>query len=327
MPRVLVTPTLLRNDSGAFSQILLKAGFEVVFPPDACDTYQAANLLRLLDGVEGMVASTEPMPRELLAQTRLRAIARVGVGFDSIDIPGATDLGIAVTITPGTLEESVAEHTVALMLAVTRDLLRKDREVRSGVWLRKPFPRMAGRTFGIVGLGRIGKAVVPKVQGLGMKVIACDPFADAAFARKHGIELVPLDELLARADVVSLHSPSTGETGNLINAETLALMKRGAVLINTSRGALVDEEAVCAALQEGRLMGAALDVFKREPLPLESPLLRCDNLLLCSHMGGLDGESIAAASNLAAKCLADLYHGVWPEACVVNPSVRPGWKW
>jgi phosphoglycerate dehydrogenase-like enzyme len=145
--------------------------------------------------------------------------------------------------------------------------------------------------------------------------------------RKHGISLVSLDELLATADVVSLHSPSTGETCNLINAETLATMRRGAVLLNTSRGALVDEEALCEALQSGHLLGAAVDVFKNEPLPLTSPLLRCENLLLCSHMGGLDGESVAAASSLAAKCLADLHQGIWPDACVVNKSVQTGWKW
>src|SRR5436305_2909416 len=137
-----------------------------------------ANLLPLLSSADAMLASVEKLTRDVLAQTKLRAIARMGVGYDSVDISAATDLGIPVTITPGTLEESVAEHTVALLLGVTRGLVQRDREVRAGRWSRLPMPRMAGRTFGVVGLGRIGRAVVPKIQGLGMKIVGFDPYAD-----------------------------------------------------------------------------------------------------------------------------------------------------
>lgn len=327
MPRVLVTPTILRNIPGPYSETLLQGGFEIVYPPEGCDTMQRENLLPLLAGADAMLASVEKMTREVLAATKLRAVARLGVGYDSIDIPAATDLGIAVTITPGTLEESVAEHTVALLLGVSRGLLQRDREVRAGRWSRLPMPRMAGRTFGIIGLGRIGKAVVPKVQGLGMKVIAFDPFADPDAAGRTGVTLMSLSELLQTADVVSLHTTTTAETANLINRETLAQMKPGAILVNTGRGALVDEEALCEALDRQHLFGAALDVFKTEPLPLTSPLLKYDNVLLCTHMGGLDWESQTAASNLAAQCIVDLYHGRWPETCVVNRTLRDKYKW
>ncbi|MDX1947482.1 MAG: phosphoglycerate dehydrogenase [Pirellulaceae bacterium] len=327
MPRVLVTPTLLRNLPGEYADILRQGGFEVVYPPDDCDTMQRENLLGLLAGADAMLASVEPLTREVLAQTKLRAIARMGVGFDAIDTQAATDLGIAVTITPGTLEESVAEHTVALMLGVTRGLVQRDREVRAGRWSRKAMPRIAGKTFGIVGLGRIGRAVVPKVQGLGMKVIAYDPFADEEFARQFGITLVTLDVLLATADVVSLHPPTTPETRNLINRDTLAKMKRDAVLINTARGAVLDEAALCEALDRGHLFGVGLDVFKTEPLPLDSPLLKYDNLLLCTHMGGMDYESQRATSCLAAQCLVDLFSGRWPEQCVVNRQLSGRYKW
>src|SRR4029079_8422471 len=153
MARVLVTPTILRHMPGLYSDTLLQGGFEIVYPPDSCDTMKRETLLPLLAGCDAMLASVEKMTREVLAGTKLRAIARLGVGYDSIDIAAATDLGIAVTITPGTLEESVAEHTVALLLGVTRQLVQRDREVRAGRWLRVPMPRMAGRTFGIVGLG------------------------------------------------------------------------------------------------------------------------------------------------------------------------------
>jgi D-3-phosphoglycerate dehydrogenase len=327
MPRVLVTPTIVRNVPGEYADLLRQAGLEVVYPPDGCDTMRRENLLPLLAEADAMIASTERLDREVLARTRLRCVARMGVGFDSVEVPAATDLGIVVTITPGTLEQSVAEHTVALMLGVTRCLVQRDREVRTGRWSRKPMPRIAGRVFGIVGLGRIGRAVVPKVQGLGMRVVACDPFAEPEAAAKSGVTLVSLPELLATADVVSLHPPTTADTANLINRQTLAQMKQGAVLINTARGAVVDEEALCEALDRGQLFGAALDVFKTEPLPLDSPLLKYDNVLVCTHMGGLDGDSQHAMSRLAAQCIVDLFQGRWPEACVVNRELRDAWKW
>lgn len=327
MPRVLVTPHLLRRQDGPYADILTAAGLEVVYPPGDIDTVKAGQLEPLLEGVDAVLASTELMSREILERSRLRVIARMGVGYDAIDVTAASNLNIAVTITPGVLEESVAEHTIALLLGLTRDVIGRDREVREGRWLRKPQPRMAGKTFGIVGLGRIGKAVVPRVKGLGMQAIAFDPFADQAFAATHEVRMVSLEELLATADVVSLHSPCTADTTHLINAETLAKMKPTAILINTSRGPLVDEGALAAALSAGHLYGAALDVFKVEPLPLTSPLLAAPRLLLASHMAGLDIESTIGMSSLAAQCIVDLYQGRWPEACVVNRELADRWKW
>src|SRR4051812_19323284 len=220
MPRVLFTPAVYRNVPGAYLETLKAGGMEIVYPPVGCDTMRPENLLPLLAGVDAMIASVEKMTREVMAATKLRGIARMGVGYDSVDIAAATDLGIPVTITPGTLEESVAEHTVALMLGVTRGLVQRDREVRSGCWSRLPMPRMAGRTFGLVGFGRIGRAVVPKVQGLGMKTIAFDPFADKDVASRLGVTLMSLSELLQAADVVSLHTTTTPETTNMINRQT-----------------------------------------------------------------------------------------------------------
>src|SRR5262245_34633083 len=327
MPRVLFTPTVFRNLPGAYRDTLIQGGFEIVYPPEGCDTMRLENLMPLLSGIDAMVASVEKMTRDVLAKTKLRAIARMGVGYDAIDVPAATDLGIAVTITPGTLEESVAEHTVALMLGVSRALLQRDREVRAGRWSRKPFPRMGGKTFGIVGLGRIGRAVVPKVQGLGMKVVAYDPYADKAWAASAGIPLLTFEELLRTADVVSLHVTTTPETTNMINRQTLALMKPSAILVNTGRGALVDEAALCDALDRGHLFGVGLDVFKTEPLPVPNRLLKYDNVLTCTHMGGLDTESTAAMANLAAQCIVDLSRGQWPDACVVNRELRERYKW
>lgn len=326
MPRVLVTPHPLNQTPGRYSEILAAAGFEIAYPPPGQSLAQNAALLAG-GGFDAMLASVEPLSREVLNSAKVRAIARMGVGFDAIDIPAATELGVVVTITPGTLEESVAEHTIALMLGVYRDLVRRDRHVRQGTWVRKAWPRLSGKTLGLVGLGRIGRAVVRRAQGLGLTVIAHDPFPDQAYAEANGVRLVSFEELLGTADVVSLHLPTTRETVDVINAKTLAMMKPGSVLINTARGAMVDEAALCEAIRSGHLLGAGLDVFKEEPLPTSSPLLELDNVLLCEHMGGLDEQSQEAMANLAAQCLADLFEGRWPERCVVNRDVGMGWTW
>jgi phosphoglycerate dehydrogenase-like enzyme len=327
MPRVLVTPHPLNRTPGEYSEILTRAGFEIVYPPAGQSLADNAAMLMADRSIEAILASVEPLSRDVLAASGLRAVARMGVGFDAIDIPAATELGVAVTITPGALEESVAEHTIALIFGVFRDLVRRDRNVRAGVWPRKAAPRIAGKTLGLVGLGRIGKAVVPRARGIGLSVIASDPFCDQRFADEHGVRYCSLDELFRTADIVSLHSPATAETTNLINRQTLATMKRGAVLINTARGALVDEDSLVEAIKSGHLFGAGLDVFKKEPLPTDSPLITLENVLLCEHMGGLDEQSQVAMANLAAQCVADLYQGRWPERCVVNPAVRERWKW
>jgi len=327
MPRVLVTPPMWNERPGRYREILEQAGFEVVYPPAGADLSQPDLLRRLLRGVEALLASTEPLTRGILADSQLRVVARAGVGYDSVDVAAATDLGIAVTITPGAVDASAAEHTIALLLCLTRGLIERDRQVRTGIWKRRALPQLAGKTFGIVGLGRIGKAVAVRARGLQMKVIACDPQPDREFARQQDIGLRSFEDLLREADVVSLHLPSLPETADIINADSLATMKPDAILINMSRGATVDEAALAAALRNGRLFGAGLDVFKQEPLPLDSPLLNLDNVVLCTHTGGLDEFSEVAMTSMAAQSIVDLYQGHWPEPCVVNRTLRAGWKW
>ena len=189
----------------------------------------------------------------MLAASKLRAISRAGVGYDAIDMQAANELGIAITIAPGTNEHSVAEQTIALLLGVYRDVARRDAEVRRGQWECRCLWRLSGKTIGLVGLGRIGRAVVPRAVGLGLKVLAYDPVADREFAARNQVELCALDDLLARSDIVSLHLPATAETRDLINRRTLAQMRPGSVLINTARGGLVDEEALADALESGHL--------------------------------------------------------------------------
>lgn len=327
MPRVLVTPHLLHDIQGPYFEALTKAGLEVVYPTGNRSLMSVPALVEDLAGVEAILAGMEPLNREVLLGSKLRVVARMGVGYDAVDVPTATERGIPVCITPGTNEPSVAEQTLALILGVYRGFPARDREARSGAWQRVPLPRLTGKTLGVVGLGRIGRALVPRAHGLGMKVIACDPFCDAAAVAALKVPLVSFEELLATADIVSLHCPRNALTENLIDAKALARMKAGSVLINTSRGEVVDEPALVEALKSGHLFGAGLDVFRVEPLPADHPLTKLDNVLLSPHMGGLDHESVIAMSHLAAECIANLYQGRWPEGCVVNEQLRSAWKW
>jgi phosphoglycerate dehydrogenase-like enzyme len=319
---------MLRDQPGPYRDVLEQAGFEIFYPRDGAAALQSPQALaKELQGMDAALAGMEPFTAEVLDCNRLRVIARMGVGYDAIDIPAATRRGTVVTIAPGTNQDCVAEHAMGLMLAVFRDIPNRDREVRSGDWRRRSLPRMAGRTLGLIGLGRIGRAMVPRAQGLGLRVIASDPLADPEFARQNHVRLCSLEELLREADIVSLHAPGSAQTNNLINARTLNLMKPGSVLINTARGSLVDETALAEALASGHLLGAGLDAFKIEPLPLDSPLLKLSNVVFAPHMGGLDLESEVAMSRLAAQCIADLYQGRWPSECVVNCELAGQWKW
>lgn len=328
MPRILITSPLLQNAPGPYRDLLEAAGMEVVYLPAGAKLFEPASLIRLLNGIDGTLATVEPYTREVLAATRLRAIARHGVGYDAIDVAAATEHSVAVVIAAGTNHDCVAEQAIALLLGLFRDVAGRDRSMRAKQWKRdRLLPRLAGRTMGIVGLGRIGRAVAPRAAGLGLKLIAYDPVADAASAAALGVRLVPLDTLLAEADIVSLHCPVTPETSQMINARSLARMKRGSVLLNTSRGGLVDEPALVAALKSGHLFGAGLDVFQQEPPSPDNPLLELENVVLCPHMAGLDEESVVAMATRAAEGLVALYEGRWPDGCVVNEEIRPGWRW
>jgi D-3-phosphoglycerate dehydrogenase / 2-oxoglutarate reductase len=213
------------------------------------------------------------------------------------------------------------------LLGVARDFPMADRRVREGKWKRTTGPRVMGSTLGIVGLGRIGQAVATRAVGLGMKVLAFEPAPNRDFLAKWPVEIVSFDDLLARSDYVSLHSPLTPETRHLINAQTLARMKPRSVLINTARGGLVDETALCAALRSGHLRAAALDVFEVEPLPLDSPLLSFENVLLAGHTAGMDDESRHDTFKMAAETIVALYGGAWPAECIVNLRGVNDWRW
>jgi phosphoglycerate dehydrogenase-like enzyme len=248
------------------------------------------------------------------------------VGYDAVDVAAATERGIVVTITPGTNQDAVAELTSTLLLAVAKRLVPNHGLIRAGQWPRSPTLPLRGKTLGIAGLGRIGKAVAVRGLAFGMKVLACETCPDQEYNTRHGIPLVPFEHLLAESDFLSLHVPFMPETRHLINRRTLSLMKPTAFLINTARGGLVCEADLLEALTNKRLAGAGLDVFEVEP-PGKNPLFELDNVVMTPHVAGVDVQSMSDMAVSAAHAIVDLSRGQWPAEKIVNPEVRPRFRW
>ncbi len=240
-----------------------------------------------------VVRSMTKVTRELLeAGRRLKVVGRAGIGVDNIDVAAATERGILVVNAPTANLLSATEHTFALLLAVARNIPAADASIKAGQWDRKRFVglELQGKTLGVIGFGRIGQKVADRARAFGMSVIASDPFLDAEVARRQGVELLEIDELLARADVVTLHTPLTDGTRGLLSAARLRAMKQGALLVNCARGGLVDEAALLEVLESGRLAGAGLDVFAAEP-PTDLPLVRHPKVVATPHIGAQTREA------------------------------------
>ena len=274
--------------------------FEVLVP----DGWTPEQMQEALGRAHGLIVrSATKVTRELLEQApNLKVIGRAGVGVDNIDLEVATELGIPVINAPEGNTVSAAELSMALILAVARNVSWADASIRAGAWARSQFSgiELRGRTLGLVGAGRIGTAVALRAQAFGMETIAYDPYLTEERAKELGIERVELDELIARGDVISLHVPLTPQTEGMIGEAELKAMKPTAILVNAARGGVVDEDALVAALESGEISAAALDVFTTEPLPEDSPLRGTENLLLTPHLGASTRE----AQELVAKEIA-----------------------
>lgn len=262
--------------------------------------------------------------KRLAAAPKLRAIGKHGVGLDNIDIDAATRHKIAVVWTPEANADSVAQHATALLLSLTNQIKTADAALRQGRFNeRMHFSsiELTDRTLGIIGLGRIGSRMAKKAAlGLGMAVLAYDPYVDRTTYDGPAVFVDTLDELLARADAITLHVPLTDTTRGMINAERLAQMKKGAYLINTARGAAVDETALAEALQAGHLAGAAIDVFAQEPPDLTHPLQNAPNALLTPHVAGLSDRALVQVATQAAQGIIDVLQDRRPQS-PVNPEV------
>ncbi|MBI4636612.1 MAG: hydroxyacid dehydrogenase [Candidatus Rokubacteria bacterium] len=293
-----------------------------------CDDETEAGLVRVAAEAQGILFRIKPSCTESLmaACKRLRVVGRHGVGLDTVDIPAATRLGVAVVHAPGSNSQAVAEHTLMLMLACVKRTLLVDRLTRAGDWSTKRYAgntELGGKTLGIVGVGNIGRRVARFAGALGMRVLGYDPYVPDDELRRRGAEPVgSLDALVSQADVVTCHTPLTAETRHMINERTIGLMKPGAVFINTSRGPVQDERALFEALTRGRLSAAGLDVWEEEPTPRDSPLLNLENVVCTSHVAGVTTEANRQMAVQVAAEMARVLRGERPEV-LVNPEVWP----
>ena len=315
MPRVLIADKL---EAGGV-EVLARAGIEVDNRPGL----KGADLVAALKLCDAVICRSQPqLTADVLGQLAgpgqtLRAIARAGVGVDNIDVAAATRLGVVVMNTPGGNTVSAAEHTVALMLALSRQIPAADATMRRGGWDRAKFvgTQVTGKTLGVVGLGRIGQEVARRAAGLGMTVLGFDPFVTSARAAELGINAAAsLDALLPDVDYLSVHVPLTPETRSLVGAAELGRMKKTARVLNVARGGIIDEHALAAALTAGTIAGAAIDVFETEPPAADHPLRAAPNCVVTPHLGA---STVEAQENVALEA-AELVRDFLQKGVVAN---------
>ena len=287
MIEVAITPRSFRQTPGPHHDLLEKRSLKARFP-DSDEPLDAEALAAFVAGCPALIVGTDEVDAQVLEAGPLELVVKYGTGMDNIDIESARARGVRVESTAGANSRSVAELTLGLMLALARNIAGHDRGVRSGLWARHTGVELEGKRLGLVGFGAVGREVARMADALGMELMIHDPYVDAE------IEHSSLREVLSNSDVVSLHLPLNDETRGVIAVDELAAMKEGALLVNTARGGLVDEEALVEVLVTGRLGGAAFDVFSTEP-PGDSPLLHLENFIASPHAGAATYEAIRRA--------------------------------
>lgn len=305
--RVLVTPTsYARNDPKLRIDLEAQVG-EVIYNTKG-RPLTSDELVQVIPQIDGYIAGLDKIDRAVIgAARRLKVIARYGVGVDGVDLNAAKEKGIVVTNTPGANSASVAELTVGLILSLARGIPVAAQETKSGHWPRLSGISLEGKVIGLLGFGAIGRQVARRLVGFNCRILAYDPYPDREYAQTTAVELVSRDEVVGKSDFLSLHLPLSQETQNLVNGTFLQKMKPGAFLINTSRGELVDELALYAAIQSGHLSGAALDVFTQQPPDAENPLLTLPQVIATPHMGAhTDGATNAMGWRALNDCLTVL---------------------
>jgi phosphoglycerate dehydrogenase-like enzyme len=320
--KVLVTSKSFGRHAPEALRLLDAHGIEVAWASKASPT--AAEIAAEVPGCDALVVGNDTVDAGVFtAGDRLRLVHMHGTGLDGIDLRAATARGVLVANAPGANRNAVAELTVALMLVAARGLDPHLELLRAGRWERRAGREVSGKTVGLLGLGNIGKRIVELLAGFGVRVVAYEPRPDAAWVAAHQVSLAAdLDEVFRAADFLVLALPLNDETRQVVDARRIGLMRRDAILVNTARGGLVDEDALAAAVREGRLAGAALDAFSQEPLPLGS-VLRLPGMVLTPHLAATSVETAAAVSNIVARNLVDvLVHG--DRRCAVNAAAVGG---
>ncbi|QWU15985.1 D-3-phosphoglycerate dehydrogenase [Paenibacillus sophorae] len=318
MPKVVALPRSFSRSEEA-KELLLKAGFEVIWNTEG-RPLKEAELIEVIKGADALITGIDEVTAKVLeaGAPTLKVVAKYGVGYDNIDVEAANRLGIPVTITPGAPTRSVAELALTLMLSVARHIPQMNAGVREGGWGRTTGSELGDKVLGVVGLGAIGAEVVKRAVAFDMKVIAYDAFVRQDMIDKYGVEYVTLPELYAQSDFITLHAPAIPETVGMINKESLAQMKKTAILINTARGDLVVEQDLYEALSSGQIAGAGLDTFVQEP-PATLDIVGLPNVVTSPHVGSNTVEAGYRMAKMAAEEAIRAVNGEAPKFPVKVP--------
>jgi D-3-phosphoglycerate dehydrogenase len=314
MTRVLLTTTSFQDTPGVHHDLLAKAGYELVRERGPLPE---TRMLELAGQFDAFLCGDDAITRAVIEKSlpRLKAISKYGIGLDKIDVKAATDLKVPVFFTPGVNHVTVAEHTMALILATVRHLVTEANYVSQGKWTRITGTEIHGKTMGIAGLGRIGKEVAIRAKAFGMTVLGFDSYWDADFAKLHGVTRVEnFDDLVSQSDVISLHTNLTPQTRHLVNAGNIKLLRTGAIIVNCARGELVDTAALVAALKANPKLSYATDVLDEEPPPPGYPLVGLPNVLITPHIGSRTHESVQRQASCAVENLTRFLSGNKPIA-------------
>lgn len=300
-------------------QYALEKGLEYVWSLQT--PYNKESVIQELQNADAGIIDIEPYGEDIFSQVKdsTKILVRFGVGFDKVDLKAASRYGIAIARTTGANTTAVAEMALSLMLAARRHICIDNNMVRKGLWEKDVVHEIIGSTVGIVGFGAIGKRLAKLLQGFDCRILAYDPFPNAEAAKALNVEMVDLTTLLKESDVISIHVPYSEETSNMINKDTFAVMKKAAVIVNTSRGGIIDEDALYEALRDHVIAGAGVDVFAAEPLPMDSPLRKLDNVILTPHNSSQTMEALWNIYKMAIDIAADFFEGTKSQH-ILNPD-------
>ncbi|NOZ75653.1 MAG: phosphoglycerate dehydrogenase [FCB group bacterium] len=320
MHKVLVLARAFSLQGEEALQYFREQGYEVIMNPLGEFNLSEEKLIPLVEDVEAIVAGEDWITVAVIhAAKNLIIISKVGIGLDRVDIPAATKRGIPVTNTPAANYQSVADLTFGLLISLARRIPESSGFLLSGTWKPLIGTELWNKTIGIIGLGRIGKAVAKRARGFDMNILAYDLYQDHEFAIENDINYVAFDELLKNADFITIHVPGLKETKYLIGAREFGLMKSSVFIVNTARGGIVDEKALYIALKNGNIRGAGLDVYEKEPA-MGNPLLELPNVVATPHMSSYSRESLARMCMSAAKNVITIINGKTPES-LINPEI------
>lgn len=317
MGKILVSASHFDTLCQEANELFKQHGDEVVFDPNrSFPAYTYDELKEIIGDIDAALIGMDNYNEDVFKiAPKLKAVAKFGVGVDNIDGEAAKKYGIKVLNAPGQNSNAVAELTVAFIIDLLRRVIPLHKQMEQGKWPRYMASEIKGKTIGLLGYGAIARLVAKKLAAFDCNMIAFDLYPNMEEAEKYGVKIVSMDEVIEQSDIVSIHIPATKETHHMFNDETFARMKEGSYLINAARGALVDLDALSRALQSGHIAGAALDAFEVEPLPVDSPILQCENIVLTPHTGSETKESYRNVSVCTAKDIIAVLDGKEPLHC------------